>query len=43
MTNEEMANNIYKSFKDIVGTIGNEYEKTEKEELPPDMEIPVPQ
>ncbi len=43
MTNEEMANNIYKSFKDIVGTIGNEYEKTEREELPPDMGIPAPQ
>lgn len=38
MSSEEIANPIYDNFKELAGTIGQEYEKTEEEiELPPEM------
>ena len=48
MTNEEMANGVYDSFKSVVGTIGSEYEKTDEEEelsedLSPSISFPVPE
>ena len=44
MTNEEMANSVYKSFKNLAGTVGQEYEKNNQEsELSEDAIIPMPQ
>ena len=44
MTNEEMASGVFDSFKNIVGSTGNVFEKeAEEEELPPDMSFPVPE
>lgn len=44
MTNEEMANGVFDSFKNIAGNTGKVFEKeTEEEELPPDMSFPVPE
>ena len=37
MSNEEVAKPIYEKFKTLVGTVGQEYEKTEEIELPPEM------
>ncbi|MCI8486610.1 MAG: hypothetical protein HFJ20_06015 [Clostridia bacterium] len=37
MSSEEVAKPIYEKFKTLVGTIGQEYEKTEEIELPPEM------
>ena len=37
MSSEEVAKPIYERFKTLVGTVGQEYEKTEEIELPPEM------
>lgn len=37
MSSEEIAKPIYEKFKTLVGTVGQEYEKTEEIELPPEM------
>lgn len=37
MSSEEVAKPIYEKFKTLVGTIGQEFEKTEEIELPPEM------
>lgn len=37
MSNEKMAKPIYEKFKQLAGNIGQEYEKTEEIELPPEM------
>ncbi len=37
MSSEEVAKPIYEKFKTLVGTVGQEYEKTEEIELPPEM------
>lgn len=37
MSSEEVAKPIYERFKTLAGTVGQEYEKTEEIELPPEM------
>lgn len=37
MSSEEVAKPIYEKFKTLVGTVGQEFEKTEEIELPPEM------
>lgn len=37
MSSEEIAKPIYEKFKTLAGTVGQEYEKTEEIELPPEM------
>lgn len=37
MSSEEVAKPIYERFKTLVGAVGQEYEKTEEIELPPEM------
>ncbi len=37
MSSEEVAKPIYENFKTLAGNIGQEYEKTEEIELPPEM------
>ena len=37
MSSEEVAKPIYEKFKTLAGAVGQEYEKTEQIELPPEM------
>lgn len=37
MSSEEVAKPIYEKFKTLAGVVGQEYEKTEEIELPPEM------
>lgn len=37
MSSEDVAKPIYERFKTLAGTVGQEYEKTEEIELPPEM------
>lgn len=37
MSNEETAKAVYESFKTLAGSVGQEYEKAEEAELPPEM------
>lgn len=37
MADEDWAKPVYDSFKELAGTVGEEYEKTEEIDLPPEM------
>lgn len=37
MSSEDVAKPVYERFKTLAGTVGQEYEKTEEIELPPEM------